>query len=652
MITKGTEEKHQEQVTFTKFKEFCSLTRADKGRTIKTAADEIVELDAAITKAEADADKLGGEIAALDADIAGWDAEAKKAADVRKKELSEYTATHQDYSESISALERALQTLKSSSADVPQAAKAAASLLELQRTASASRLPASAKHALASLAQRASDGEAGAPEANAYEFQSTGVVEMLEKLRSRFIEERQVLVKEEMNRKHAYELLLQSLQDNTAYGEATRSKKVAAKASRLQDSASAKGDLEETQASKAADEAYLRDLNVGCQLKSKEFEARQALRGQELEALQKAVEILSSPDVAGAADKHLPASMLELGASRPRALVQLQSEDSAGRAPAQARAASLLKEHAARAHSSFLATIASRVAEDPFMKVRKMIKDLLVRLMEEANEEADHKAWCDHELSTNKQSRDNLGAEVESLSSQVDELSALIAKLGQEISDLSDEIASIDAARKKATAEREEEKATNAATVADAKAATAAVMQATKILKEFYGKAADATALLQQRRQAQPEDAPGTWDSSYTGMQGHSTGVLGVLDVIKSDFARLEAKTTTAEDEAQREYDVFMSDSETDKATKDKEMRHKGFKKDSTQRKLNGAKKELEQTQEELTAALDYYDKLKPSCIDSGASYEDRVARRKEEIQSLKEALKILEGEDLSGPAA
>jgi len=653
MMAKGTEDKHQEQVTFTKFKQFCGLTRADKGRTIQAAADEIVELEAAVVKAEADADKFGGEISALDADIAGWDSEARRSAEVRKKELGEYSATHQDYSESIVALERALQTLKSTSADTPQSAQtAAASLLELERAGSGPQLPAAARSTLAALVQRGAGGEAGAPEANAYEFQSATVVDMLEKLRSRFIEERHTLEKEEINRKHAYELLLQSLRDNIAHGEATRGKKVAAKAVSLQDAASAKGDLQETRTGKAADEAYLRDLNVGCELKSKEFESRQVLRAEELKALQQATEILSSPDVAGAAGKHLPAAMLQFGASQPRALVQLQSGDASAKAPAQARAASLLREHAARAHSSFLATIAGRVAEDPFMKVRKMIKDLLVRLLEEANEEADHKAWCDHELATNKQSRDNFGTEVESLTAQVDELSALSAKLGQEISDLSDEIASIEAARSKATAEREEEKAMNAATIADAKAATAAVMQATKILKEFYTKAADATAFVQKRKQEQPEDAPATWGSTYMGMQGHSTGVLGVLDVLKSDFARLEAKTSTAEDEAQREYERFMSDSDTDKATKDKEMRHKGFKKDSTQRKLNSAKKELSQTQEELTAALDYYDKLKPSCIDTGATYEDRVARRKEEIQSLKEALRILEGEDLSGPAA
>ena len=60
---------------------------------------------------------------------------------------------------------------------------------------------------------------------------------------------------------------------------------------------------------------------------------------------------------------------------------------------------------------------------------------------------------------------------------------------------------------------------------------------------------------------------------------------------------------------------------------------------------------DLEGTQKELDAALAYFDKLKPSCVDSGVSYEDRVARRKEEIESLQEALKILNGEDMAIPS-
>ena len=39
---------------------------------------------------------------------------------------------------------------------------------------------------------------------------------------------------------------------------------------------------------------------------------------------------------------------------------------------------------------------------------------------------------------------------------------------------------------------------------------------------------------------------------------------------------------------------------------------------------------------------------VRRSCVDAGVSYEDRVARRKEEIESLQEALRILNGKDQS----
>ena len=49
--------------------------------------------------------------------------------------------------------------------------------------------------------------------------------------------------------------------------------------------------------------------------------------------------------------------------------------------------------------------LAERVEPDPFAKVKKTIKDLIVKLIEEANEEAEHKGWRDTELSTNEQTR-------------------------------------------------------------------------------------------------------------------------------------------------------------------------------------------------------------------------------------------------------
>merc|ERR1712194_480033 len=144
------------------------------------------------------------------------------------------------------------------------------------------------------------------------------------------------------------------------------------------------------------------------------------------------------------------------------------------------------------------------------------------------------------------------------------------------------------------------------------------------------------------------QDSPTTWDSAYQGMQGATSGVLGMLEVIQSDFARLEAETTSSEDEATRRHRTFLDDSAEGKAVKETEMNHKSDKRESTARVLREKKQDFTATQAELQSALAYFEKLRPACIDTGVSYEERASKREEEIQSLREALRMLEGSDLS----
>jgi chromosome segregation ATPase len=286
-----------------------------------------------------------------------------------------------------------------------------------------------------------------------------------------------------------------------------------------------------------------------------------------------------------------------------------------------------------------LVALAEHAQDDPFRKVKKMIKDLITRLMEEANEEAEHKGWCDTELSTNEQTRKEKTEAVETLHAEIDLLEASIAKLTEDISELTRAVAELDAAMAKATKLRQEEKAKNTETIADSQEAQTAVAQALTVLKEFYAKAAESTAFVQQ---------PEIFDTEYKGMQAENGGVIGMLEVIESDFARLESDTKAAEATAQKEYDEFMTDSKVDKAEKSTDIEHKTAKKQDEEQAKVTKEKDLEGTQKELDAALAYFDKLKPSCVDSGVSYEDRVGRRKEEIESLQEALRILNGEDIA----
>merc|ERR1719313_3011258 len=98
-----------------------------------------------------------------------------------------------------------------------------------------------------------------------------------------------------------------------------------------------------------------------------------------------------------------------------------------------------------------------------------MIKDLIVKLMEEAAEETEHKGWCDTELTTNKQTRDDKTEEVAKLTSEIEDLTAAIAQLTQEIADLTAAVKELDEAMAKATADRTESKEKNQQTIKDAK---------------------------------------------------------------------------------------------------------------------------------------------------------------------------------------
>jgi hypothetical protein len=629
MHAKGVKELKDEQVAFSSFKQWCTDTSASKEKSIKKSTEEIENLNSAIAKAEADAAQLGEEIAVLDSDMDGFKAEMQAATEIRDKEKADYKAEHTDLSESVDAVSRAVNVVKSKAADKAQA------MVQLKVVSNLSKTPKQAQRALSAFLQMGEDPEGlsvTAPEASGYEFQSDGIVDMLEKLKDKFSDELNKCEKEEMEKKHAYSMMMQDLQDEIERATAEKGRKVKSKATRQEDAAGFKGDLADTTASKEADEKYLSDMVSGCSMKSDDFEARQKLRADELVALEKATEILKSGDVSGAGEAHLPS------------FAMLRSSQG-GTELLQARVSAFLKDKADSLHSRRLSLLATRVASDPFVKVKKMIKDLIIRLMEEANQETEHKGWCDAELGVNKVTREKKTEAVNTLTAEAEQLTADIAKLSQEVADLRAEVMAIDKAVAEATAIRTEEKAKNEATVKDAKAAQVAVSQALAVLKEFYAKAAEATALVQQP--SAMDDAPETFTAGYKGLGAESGGVVGMIEVIASDFSRLESDTTSAEEAAAQEYKDFMNDSEVDKAMKttDADNKEKTITRKSGD--LTETKKDLKGTQEELDAALAYYDKLKPSCVDSGVSYDDRVARREEEIQSLKEALKIISGEDI-----
>merc|ERR1719316_688481 len=272
---------------------------------IKKAGEEIELLKASIDKLTTEAKVLGEEIAQLQKDVAGFEAEKKAKTAQRAKDHKAFVAESTDYGESLDALERAITVLMSKTADKPADS---AVLLQL---AKGDKLPAQAKSMVAAfLGMMGEDfmksmNDEAAPEANAYEFQSSSIIDMLKKLKDEFRGKLAECQKEEMNSEHAYNMIVTDLVDSIENSNDSIAEKTETKARKEEQAAADKKSLAATIQTKKEDEKTLADMKVECEEKKLSYGEKQQLRTEEIEAIGQAIKILKSGDVSGNADKHL-----------------------------------------------------------------------------------------------------------------------------------------------------------------------------------------------------------------------------------------------------------------------------------------------------------------------------------------------------------
>jgi chromosome segregation ATPase len=613
MKAKGEKMMDEEQKTYRAYTEWVDDQSTQLGFEIKTAKSDIEELLAFIAKADSDVASLSDSISELETEIAGLEKEKADATALRTEEHAEYVKVSTDYGESVDALGRAIQTLQAKDYDVPQAEAM------LQKMAKA--IPGM-RRVFAEFLQSTDTAEQqkGGPAVAAYEFQSGGIIELLKKFLKKFKGELEEVESAESNQAHAYDQEMLHLTDTISYSNKQLEEKSILKAKRAAESAKAKGNLADTKEDLAEDEKTLADTQATYETKTAQYKENQKVRADELEAIAKAIEIISDPSVSSSYGKHINLAQTTF----------LQVRSAKSRVNARNRAAALLQKRGKMLNSQQLSSLAEQLSANPFDKVVKMIEDLLAKLKEEAAAEADHKAWCDEQLHDNKIKREKKTSKVNKLTAEVDGLTEDIAEMGAKIKTLAAEQVALGKAMTEATELRTKEKAENTQTMADAKAGEDATKQALVVLKEFYA----SQSFLQRQV---PEMA------AYKGMQSAKGGVVGMLEVISSDFARLYSETKAAEDMAASEYDTFMTDSKTSKKEKHDLEYKTSLEKDQSEFEKEQVIKDLKATQKELDMALEYQQYLKPICLEIKVSYAERVARREEEIKALKEAYEILD---------
>jgi hypothetical protein len=406
------------------------------------------------------------------------------------------------------------------------------------------------------------------------------------------------------------------------------------------------------------------DLTSQCEEKATAWDARSKTRSAELTAIAAALDTLKG-EVSGnyAANKKLTGlvskhTQVSKGHSKGHWVwveddqgsvnfLQKQSHNHNNKGRIVHKVMQYIRTQAKKLKSDTLAALAIKLKEDHFVKVRGMIKDMIAKLEADASAEADQKAWCDEEMEKSTSKRDENIGEMEGDLAAKTSAEATIAKLEEEIATLMSEIAELTKALNEATQLRGQEKAENLKTLADANAGLAGVTKAMKILKEFYDNALIQTSYKPPKGDASGNTvgdlAPDSFSGDFSGNQDAAVGIIGQLDVIKSDFEGTIDATKAAEDEAESEFDSFKSESETDISSKEGDVKTKEGEVASTTGDLADYKSDLKTHTILKADALKELAKLQPACVDTGSDYAEKVARREQEIESLKNAYLIFD---------
>jgi hypothetical protein len=626
------------QKIYDEFAEWCEEESKNLQFEIKTGKAQAEELTATIDQAVSDIKAGEEKIEELAAKISQAEADLKAATEIRDKEHSDFLAEEADLVDTVDALERAIGILEREMAKTGGAAflqlknadSVVAALKVLVESASISTSDASRLTAFLQNQQESGDNEyaaeLGAPDPAAYKSKSGGIVDVLNDLLADAEGQLADARKKESNLQNNYEMLKMELEDAMKFGGQEMDKTKKANAASEETKAEAEGDLEVTNKALAEDIKQLADTHQECMTKATDFEAETASRAEELKVIAQAKKIIIEATGGATAQTY---SFLQVGKATVTGTSRLRSRADL----TNFEAVKYVTKLSESLHSAALAQLANRMSaaarmgaaagEDPFAKVKGLIADMIEQLLKEAAEDAAHKAYCDKEMSETKAKKEELTGEIEALSTKIDKMSADSAKLKEEVAILSKELADLAKSQAEMDKLREEENTAYKKNKAEMEEGLEGIKLALKVLRDYYAKG----------------------DKAHASADGAASGIIGMLEVVESDFSKGLAEMISIEESAAAEYEKVTKENEIAKTTKEQDVKYKTKEAKSLDKAVAEHTSDREGLQTELDAVLDYWTKIQEQCVAKAEPYEERKKRREAEIAGLKEALAILEGE-------
>jgi len=367
-------------------------------------------------------------------------------------------------------------------------------------------------------------------------------------------------------------------------------------------------------------------LKEKCAMTDKEWEERQKTRQLEMEAVSKALAVLSGDDAHDLFTRTFNPALVQTG----EAVAAKRREE----------ASQLLSQVAKRLNSPRLSALAYRVRLDAFTRVKKAIDDMVAQLLKEKADEIKHKDFCVDEFNTNQLQTEKKERAKADLIAKIEDLEMTIKALTEAIDKLKAEIAEMQVQMKRAGEDREKENKEFQTTVADQRETQRLLKAALSVLQDFYGKKA---ALLQGRKQepAGPPPPPGFEAYKKNAASG---GVMDMIQQIIQDAKAMEAEAIRSEEDAQKAYEDFVKETNASIEVKSKEIVNKSEEKATAEGELIETKEAKEAVMLELEQLSNYNAELHQACDFVLKNFDVRQTARDEEVEALKQAKAILSG--------
>jgi len=647
-----------EAAAYDEFACFCEKTTATKAESIlggKTSIDDlsttIAEETAQLKVSSSDLLDRKGHEESLKKDEADMEAECSKA--------------KVDYNSEAASTSKALTSIKNAISSLEASKPAAAVLLELRE--SAKTAPAVAA-AVSMMEQHAKSLRRVDPASPQYTFFSQPIIDTLTQLETEFSGKKTELDTEWAKTKENCEV---SLEDFGTRIEAN-SKSIGeldGTVEGLKTSISeAREQLVLAEGTLKDDKLYLKDLTERCEKRAVDWDQRSKMRGDELTALTEVLGILegnvsaidtevnkrvllqrgwAEAPVAPASKRQVREvpSFFQSPSASSKAVVVTPHDKAQQQQKARAlKAAELLSGVGHEFRSVALVALSFDLKADPFAKVKDMIQGLIERLLTEGNNEAKKDSYCKEGLAKAEKERGYRFADAKKLNVMIAELESKKEELTNENLVLSDDIENLQDTLNKSTELREKDHEVNMDTIAKAKEGLQAITQAIVVMKTFYKQAAKASSFLQAAASPVDEATQGPgFSGSYKGKQDGAKGVMGMLEVIKTDFQRTLTQTKAAEEEAAASFVESERTAEADSAGKEMKMQLNAEDLEATKNKLEQSMADLKTAMDLTDAEVKKLEDLHPMCVDNGMTYEERVEKREAEIKALTRAMCILD---------